>query len=146
MYLETGEQEHDYPLPWDQIKGSTYERNSYSISDKIIKKSQSRINKNSTFTLIEENAKRWEKQRENTTYPLNFSAHATAELKEKKEGEKFEKIGKVKIEYFNVSNPNADIEIIEAEESRKKRNTDWINNVSKNPYIYEALQIIEDLN
>lgn len=146
MYLETGEQEHDYPLPWDQIKGSTYERNSYSISDKIIKKSQSRINKNSTFTLIEENAKRWEKQRENTTYPLNFSAHATAELKEKKEGEKFEKIGKVKIEHFNVSNPNADIEIIEAEESRKKRNTDWINNVSKNPYIYEALQIIEDLN
>ncbi|MDG1720395.1 MAG: carboxy terminal-processing peptidase [Bacteroidia bacterium] len=146
MYLETGEQEHDYPLPWDQIKGSTYEINSYSISDKIIKKSQSRINKNSTFTLIEENAKRWEKQRENTTYPLNFSAHATAELKEKKEGEKFEKIGKVKIEYFNVSNPNADIEIIEAEESRKKRNTDWINNVSKNPYIYEALQIIEDLN
>lgn len=146
MYLETGEQEHDYPLPWDQIKGSTYERNSYSISDKIIKKSQSRINKNSTFTLIEENAKRWEKQRENTTYPLNFSAHAIAELKEKKEGEKFEKIGKVKIEHFNVSNPNADIEIIEAEESRKKRNTDWINNVSKNPYIYEALQIIEDLN
>lgn len=146
MYLETGEQEHDYPLPWDQIKGSTYERNSYSISDKIIKKSQSRINKNSTFTLIEENAKRWEKQRENTTYPLNFSAHATAELIEKKEGEKFEKIGKVKIEHFNVSNPNADIEIIEAEESRKKRNTDWINNVSKNPYIYEALQIIEDLN
>lgn len=146
MYLETGEQEHDYPLPWDQIKGSTYERNSYSISDKIIKKSQSRINKNSTFTLIEENAKRWEKQRENTTYPLSFSAHATAELKEKKEGEKFEKIGKVKIEHFNVSNPNADIEIIEAEESRKKRNTDWINNVSKNPYIYEALQIIEDLN
>ena len=146
MYLETGEQEHDYPLPWDQIKGSTYERNSYSISDKIIKKSQSRINKNSTFTLIEENAKRWEKQRENTTYPLNFLAHATTELKEKKEGEKFEKIGKVKIEHFNVSNPNADIEIIEAEESRKKRNTDWINNVSKNPYIYEALQIIEDLN
>ena len=146
MYLETGEQEHDYPLPWDQIKGSTYERNSYSISDKIIKKSQSRINKNSTFTLIEENAKRWEKQRENTTYPLNFSAHATAELKEKKEGEKFENIGKVKIENFNVSNPNADIEIIEAEESRKKRNTDWINNVSKNSYIYEALQIIEDLN
>ena len=146
MYLETGEQEHDYPLQWDQIKASTYEKNSYSISDKIIKKSQSRINKNNTFTLIEENAKRWEKQRENTTYPLNFLTHATTELKEKKEGEKFEKIGKVKIEHFNVSNPNADIEIIEAEESRKKRNTDWINNVSKNPYIYEALQIIEDLN
>jgi carboxyl-terminal processing protease len=146
MYLETGEQEHDYPLPWDQIKASTYEKNNYSISDKIIKKSQSRIDKNNTFTLIEENAKRWEKQRENTTYPLNFLAHATTELKEKKEGEKFEKIGKVKIEHFNVSNPNADIEIIEAEESRKKRYTDWINNVSKNPYIYEALQIIEDLN
>ena len=146
MYLETGEQEHDYPLPWDQIKGSRFEKNSHSISDKIIKKSQSRINKNATFNLIEENAKRWEKQRENSTYALNFSAYTNAKLKEKEEGEKFEKIGKEKIENFNVSNPGVDIEVIEAEESRKKRNSDWVNSVSKNPYIYEALQIIEDLN
>jgi carboxyl-terminal processing protease len=146
MYLETGEQEHDYPLPWDQIKGSSFEKNSHSISDKIIKKSQSRINKNATFNLIEENAKRWEKQRENSTYALNFSAYTNAKLKEKEEGEKFEKIGKEKIENFNVSNPGVDIEVIEAEESRKKRNSDWVNSVSKNPYIYEALQIIEDLN
>ncbi len=146
MYLETGEQEHDYPLPWDQIKGSSFEKNSHSISDKIIKKSQSRINKNATFNLIEENAKRWEKQRENSTYALNFSAYSNAKLKEKEEGEKFEKIGKEKIENFNVSNPGVDIEVIEAEESRKKRNSDWVNSVSKNPYIYEALQIIEDLN
>ena len=146
MYLETGEQEHDYPLPWDQIKGSSFEKNSHSISDKIIKKSQSRINKNATFNLIEENAKRWEKQRENSTYALNFSAYSNAKIKEKEEGEKFEKIGKEKIENFNVSNPGVDIEVIEAEESRKKRNSDWVNSVSKNPYIYEALQIIEDLN
>ncbi len=146
MYLETGEQEHDYPLPWDQIKGSSFEKNSHSISDKIIKKSQSRINKNATFNLIEENAKRWEKQRENSTYALNFSAYSNAKLKEKEEGEKFEKIGKEKIENFYVSNPGVDIEVIEAEESRKKRNSDWVNSVSKNPYIYEALQIIEDLN
>ena len=146
MYLETGEQEHDYPLPWDQIKGSSYEKNSYSVSDKIIKKSQSRINKNTTFNLIEENAKRWKNQRENSTYALNFSAYSNAKLKEKEEGEKFEKIGKEKIENFYVSNPEVDIEVIEAEKSRKKRNSDWINSVSKNPYIYEALQIIEDLN
>ena len=146
MYLETGEQEHDYPLPWDQIKGSSYEKNSYSFSDKIIKKSQTRINKNPTFNLIEENAKRWKNQRENSTYTLNFSAYSNAKLKEKEEGEKFEKIGKEKIENFNVSNPGVDIEVIEAEESRKKRNSDWVNSVSKNPYIYEALQIIEDLN
>ena len=146
MYLETGEQEHDYPLPWDQIKGSSYEKNSYSFSDKIIKKSQTRINKNPTFNLIEENAKRWKKQRENSTYTLNFSAYSNAKLKEKEEGEKFKKIGKEKIENFNVSNPGVDIEVIEAEESRKKRNSDWVNSVSKNPYIYEALQIIEDLN
>ena len=146
MYLETGEQEHDYPLPWDQIKSSNYDKNSYSISDKIIKKSQSRVNKNSTFNLIEENAKRWEKQRENSTYPLSFSAYSEYKLKEKKEGEKFNMIGKEKIENFNVSNPSMDTAIIQAEKSRIKRNTDWINAINKNPYIYEALQIIEDLN
>ena len=33
-----------------------------------------------------------------------------------------------------------------AEKSRKKRNEEWIKSINKDPYVYEALQVIEDLN
>ena len=39
-------------------------------------------------------------------------------------------IGKEKIENFNVSNPSMDTAIIQTEESRIKRNTDWINAIN----------------
>ena len=146
MYLETGEKEHEYPLSWDQINGVKYDKIKTAVSDKVIKKSQLRIQNNSTFNLIEENAKRWEEQRENTSFPLKLSTYEAEEIKEKKEGEKFEQMGKDKIPSFEISNVPSDLVEINAEESRKKRNADWISSVEKDPYIYEALQIIEDLN
>ena len=146
MFIETGEKENDYPLPWDQISASSYDNKNFHIADKIIRKSQTRVDKNPTFNLIKENALRWEQQRENTLYPLQFSSFKAREIQTKKEGEKFEKIGKEKIDRFSVLNLTVDLPNIEAEESRKKRNSDWINNISKDPYVYEALQIIEDLN
>jgi carboxyl-terminal processing protease len=146
MYLETGEKEHEYPLSWDQINGVKYDKIKTAVSDKVIKKSQLRIQNNSTFNLIEENAKRWEEQRENTSFPLKLSTYEAEEIKEKKEGEKFEQMGKDKIPSFEISNVPSDLVEINAEESRKKRNSDWISSVEKDPYIYEALQIIEDLN
>ena len=146
MYLETGEKEHEYPLSWDQINGVKYDKIKTAVSDKVIKKSQLRIQNNSTFNLIEENAKRWEEQRENTSFPLKLSTYEAEEIKEKKEGEKFEQMGKDKIPSFEISNVPSDLVEINAEESRKKRNADWISSVEKDPYNYEALQIIEDLN
>ena len=123
-----------------------YDKIKTAVSDKVIKKSQLRIQNNSTFNLIEENAKRWEEQRENTSFPLKLSTYEAEEIKEKKEGEKFEQMGKDKIPSFEISNVPSDLVEINAEESRKKRNADWISSVEKDPYIYEALQIIEDLN
>ena len=66
--------------------------------------------------------------------------------RQKKEGEKYQNLMKAPIDGFSAVNPTVDQEHIEADESRQKRNEDWINNVLKDPYIYEALQIVEDWN
>jgi carboxyl-terminal processing protease len=146
MYLETGEKEHEYPMEWDQIKSSSYNAKQYKVPSKIIKKSQSRVSENATFQLIEENAHRWEDQRKSTSYNLNFEAYKSIEETEKLEGERFKAIGKSPILDFTVQNVPADLESINKEESRKKRNEEWIKGIEKDPYIYEALQIIEDWN
>ncbi len=146
MYLETGEKEHDYPMEWDQISSSSYDSRGYSVPNRVIKKSKARVSANETFKLIEENAQRWEAQRESTSYSLNFEEYKSNEAKEKEEGEKYKAIGKEPIPDFTVVNVPSDEEEINKEESRKKRNEEWIKGVQKDPYIYEALQIIEDWN
>jgi carboxyl-terminal processing protease len=146
MYIKTGEKEHDYPLEWDQIASSQYDAKKYAINNKVIKKSQVRVKKNETFQLIEENARRWEKQRESKLYPLSLSDYKTKQELEKKEGEKFNVLKDLKIEGFTVNNIQADLAKINAEKSRIKRNEDWIKSIVKDPYVFESLQIIEDLN
>lgn len=146
MYIKTGEKEHDYPMAWDQIESSVYDGKQFSIPAKVYKKSEARVKKSETFQLIEENARRWERERENNTYPLSLSAYTAQEEQDKKESEKFEVLSKLVIDGFEVTNIPADLEVINTEESRQKRNNDWIKSINKDPYVYESLQIIEDLN
>ena len=146
MYIKTGENENDYAMAWDQISSSKYETKPLDAHNKAIKKSQVRVKKNEIFNLIEENASRWELQRETNTFPLSLEAYKAQEVKEKKEGEKYEALNKIVINGFVVKNIPSDLALINSEESRVKRNEEWIKGIAKDPYVYEALQIIEDLN
>ncbi|HAV26369.1 MAG TPA: tail-specific protease [Bacteroidetes bacterium] len=146
MYIKTGEKEQDYPMAWDQIESASYDSKSYQVKKSVFETSNARVQSNETFKLIEENARRWEKQRESRKYPLSIAKYALQEEKQKAEGEKFEILNKLEISGFEVSNIPSDLEKIKTEESRVKINKDWIKNIAKDPYVYEALQIIEDLN
>ena len=146
MYIKTGENENYYAMAWDQISSSKYETKPLDAHNKAIKKSQVMVKKNETFNLIEENARRWELQRETNTFPLSLEAYKAQEVKEKKEGEKYEALNKIVINGFVVKNIPSDLALINSEESRVKRNEEWIKGIAKDPYVYEALQIIEDLN
>ncbi|MFT5056386.1 MAG: carboxyl-terminal processing protease [Pseudoalteromonas distincta] len=146
MYIKTGEKEQDYPMAWDQIESASYDSKSYQVKKSVFETSNARVQSNETFKLIEENARRWEKQRESRKYPLSIAKYALQEEKQKVEGEKFEILNKLEISGFEVSNIPSDLEKIKTEESRMKINKDWIKSISKDPYVYESLQIIEDLN
>ena len=146
MYIKTGENENYHAMAWDQISSSKYETSPLDTHNKAIKKSQARVKKNETFNLIQENALRWELQREINTFPLSLEAYKAQEVKEKKEGEKYEALNKIIINGFVVRNIPSDLALINGEESRVKCNEEWIKGIAKDPYVYEALQIIEDLN
>jgi len=146
MYIKTGEKEQDYPMAWDQIESASYDSKSYQVKKSVFETSKARVQSNETFKLIEENARRWEKQRESRKYPLSITKYALQEEKQKADGEKFEILNKLEISGFEVSNIPSDLEKIKTEESRMKINKDWIKSINKDPYVYESLQIIEDLN
>ena len=135
MYIKTGEKEQDYPMAWDQIESASYDSKSYQVKKSVFETSNARVQSNETFKLIEENARRWEKQRESRKYPLSIAKYALQEEKQKAEGEKFEILNKLEISGFEVSNIPSDLEKIKTEESRMKINKDWIKSINKDPKI-----------
>lgn len=143
MYLETGEKEHDYPMAWDQIESSSYLEVG-NVPKAVIDQSTLRVSSSETFQMIEQNARRWEQQQDEQVFPLNWDQYTEMRTKRKAEDEQYGDILKSPIEGFLISNTSSDKEHIASDSSRSKRNEDWVNGVSKDPYIYEALLIVQD--
>lgn len=144
-YLEKGEREMEYPLPWTKIDPAKY-RKFRPIRNKkeVILKSKKRIASNPVFDKIDENAHRFKDARDNSIIQLNFDAYRAEEKVQEAKAEKYEDIMQ-EIPSFKVANLTVDLPTIQKDSSNIQRNTDWMKNVKKDAYIFESLKILEDI-
>ncbi|NUN99706.1 MAG: carboxy terminal-processing peptidase [Saprospiraceae bacterium] len=145
-YLKTGEQEEKYSLDWTEIEPVAYSQNVMKIKnlDKIKANSEARTKNSEVFRKMLENAKRLEAQREMTAYPLKLEAYRAFEKELQASAEPYKNLMDAVVN-TGIQNPNADVAVINADESKKARNEDWIKTVSKDIYLKETLQIMHDL-
>ena len=145
-YIDIGERDLDNPLSWDQINSAQYAPLAKQIYyDKTLENSKNRISKNEFFNIIDEQA-RWVKERqEDNTVSLNYNIYKMDLDNTKKESEKFKKIDDFKSNYRfewlrdNVLNEEIPDEIIE----RRNR---WVEDLQKDLYVDEAINILGDLS
>ena len=144
-YLKVGEEENEYPMPWTEIAAVPFEK-STSIKDmkKLRDASEARVKKNSTFSMIEENAKRIKKRKDMTKYPLEFEKYKKYDLELTAEGKKYENMLK-EISEVEVDNPTADKAKIKSDSVYIARNQDWFKNTKKDIQLYESLNVMYDL-
>jgi len=145
-YLKSGEAEQDFPMVWDKIKPAnykTYDRY-YANLSKVKSQSAGRIKESSIFRTIDENAKRIKAEEDKKTYSLNLKTYQTEE-KIRKELSK-------KMEGVFVENPELIISTLEEDKiemdkdkAKNDRAKDWYKSLKKDPYLFEALQIAEDM-
>ncbi len=145
-YLKSGEAEQDYPMVWDKIKPAgytTYEKYLSNL-DKIKENSARRVKESSIFKMIDENAKRIKEEDDRKIVSLNLEVYMAAE-KIKKEKSKL-------MDGLNVENPKLIITTLEEDKleltkdkSKNDRALEWYKNLKKDPYIFEALQVAEEL-
>lgn len=145
-YIKTGEKEDESAMPFDRIEKTSYSIDPKYIKDlkKIQKKSMERTSKKDEMLLLEENARRWQKQNERTLYSLNLQKYREEEKANSEINKKYESLFKP-IEDMEIRFAPADEKMMLTDESRKSRYNDWKNNLKKDLYLHEALQIAEDL-
>jgi carboxyl-terminal processing protease len=144
-YIDIGEKDQDNPLPWDKIDPAKYVVwNSYFDYDATIKKSKKRMAKSEQLNLIEENA-RWIKTiRDRNIYSLNYDTYRANLEKNEEESKKFEKIADYQTDLTFNSLPYEKA-LMEKDSSLKIKRERWHESLSKDVYIEEAINVLNDL-
>ncbi|MEM6344134.1 MAG: carboxy terminal-processing peptidase [Bacteroidota bacterium] len=143
--LEIGEKEREYSMPWDEIEEVPYRtwENRPKIKQ-LRSNSKERVENNETFSLIQENAKRFKTRRTKYVYPLQIEAFRTEKEAMATEDKKFENI-RPEIEGLSVDFLPTDLSYIEAEKSRKDRWDKMQTALKADPYVYESIMIMNDM-
>lgn len=144
-YIDIGERDMDNAMPWTKIDPATYALwNKNGNFDKAIQLSKSRIQNNEQFQLIDKGAHWTKERRDVTVYSLNLDEFKSAQ----KELENKSKEYKVLSEYTNnlVFKPiSFDQELMKADASFKEKRERWFENLGKDIYVEEALNVLDDL-
>ena len=144
-YIETGEQEREFPLTWDEIDQAPYQKwDNAPDYRKIVSNSQKRVEANATFALIEENAQRMKRQRDQSKYTLCYDKYVVEQEKRKAEGDKYDDIEK-EIESLNIRSLAKDLPALEADTAKMASIKDLHEGVKKDVYINEAMKVMADM-
>ncbi len=112
--------------------------------NKIKEMASLRINKNEVLLKAKERAMRIKQQRDDSQIVLNLEAYRQKTAQWKAEDEAFDKLFEAEV-VTGVKNLTVDVAGIEADESKKARNDEWVKGVKKDVYLQETLQIMHDM-
>jgi carboxyl-terminal processing protease len=145
-YMEFGEKDLEYAMPWDEIDALTWNAwNPTYDEDYILEISKKRIASDTLFGLVEENGQRLKEIRENSTYDLNYEAYEKKLAEREKTAEKYDRIGKDTFD-IEINVLADDLPKILADTSKKARMDAWIKDLKKDIYLVEAFNILEDIH
>lgn len=145
-YVEVGEKQMDNAMPWSEIESLDYDawRKDYNLAS-IAENSEKRVKKNHVFDLIEKDAKRVEKNRENTHKTLNLDKFIK-EQEELREASKKLRDIQDDIKPLDVIQLKKDEQIFGQDSVKIERFKRWKKNLKKDIYLKEALNIMQDIN
>ena len=144
-YIEMGEREQDNPLEWDEIEPANYTvwQNSFNY-ETIIVNSKSRLNSSLEIKLIDENA-RWIKTiRDNNVYQLNFDKYSQNIDLNELESKRFEDLSDYQSD-LTFEPLLYELPIMEQDSVFKINRNRWHENLAKDIYMEEALNVLNDL-
>lgn len=144
-YLKMGERDMNNAMPWDKIDPASYSTwlNNKNFNQ-VITNSKNRIARNAQFQLVEDNAKWIDSRSEDYVYSLNIDKFKMAQ----KQIEERAKMYKPLKNYSNKLKFNSlpyEIEIMAKDNSLKEKRQRWHESLSKDIYVEEALNVLDDL-
>ncbi len=144
-YLKMGERDGGNAMPWDKIDPAVYTVwNQNANFEKAIANSKKRIAESSQFKLIEENAKWIDARSKDNGYSLKFEDFKKNQKSIEAAGKKFKSIADYDYHLKFTSLP-VETEAMKKDASLKEKRERWHESLSKDIYVEEALNVLDDL-
>jgi len=143
-FLEFGEKEQDYALPFDEIAPAKYKpwNNGKLNISQVKANSQQRVAKNESFQLIKKSAERLKKQSDNTVRSLQLEKYKADEKKAEAEAKRLEDAQK-QVPVLNVKRLQQDLQALGSDTAKLARNNEFIKSLKQDVHLEEAVAIIQ---
>jgi len=144
-YLKMGERDVDNAMPWDKIDPAQYTVWTNNAKfNKAIADSKNRIAQNQQFKLIEENAKWIDERSHENDYSLKLEEFKKNQKAIEETNKKFKSIVDYDYHLKFASLPQ-EAEAMKTDASLKEKRERWHESLSKDIYVEEALNVLDDL-
>jgi len=144
-YIDIGEKNEENPLPWSEIEPAEYDVwDSYFDYDATISKSKERMANNDQLKLIDENAKWVKKIRDKEMFSLNYNDYKASLNDSETEAKRFEELSKYQTN-LTFESLSQELKLMEQDSILKEKRDRWHTSLSKDVYIEEALNVLNDL-
>ena len=145
-FIDVGEKDKENPLPYDEIDAADYTPWEYYFDyDATITKSKQRMSNNEQLKLIEENAK-WVKSKiDETVFSLNYQTYKAQVEANELESKKYDAITNYNSDLTFDSTSFEKQLIAQDTTDLKEKRKRWHESLSKDVYVEEALNVLEDL-
>ncbi len=142
-FIDIGEKEMDYAMPWDEIKALEYTpfKAEYKLDD-IIEEVEEIIEGDTLFQLIQENAQRLKTQRDMTLMPLNLEEFRAMRAERQEKAKRYKHIGKQELN-INLESIPQDLEEIEGDTARQELMKAWHKTLQKDVYLLQAIKAVQ---
>ena len=142
--IDIGEAELDHYLKWDEITPSDIIRSETVKQLNLLKEmSGARIEMDSSFNLIAENAVRMKKQKDKTSFSLIFENYKAEREKSEAEAEKYDEAEKDSTGLM-VNYLTNQLKSIEDDSTKLVRIKSWHKELRHDIYLHESVLILED--
>jgi carboxyl-terminal processing protease len=144
-YVDFGEKDQENPLEWDKIDPVSYDPwKTFFDYNKSIQASKNRMNSSEFISLIDENAKWIKSVRDRDIYTLNYSKFKKDLLLNEEKAKKYKKLSDYSSDLIFKSLPY-EIDLIAKDSSLGEKRKRWHKNLSKDIYVNESLNVLDDL-
>ena len=144
-YIDIGERNEENPLPWTQIEPAQYEEwDSYFDYKSTIEKSKERMANSDHLKLIDENAKWLKKMRDREKFSLKYDDYKAELEANEEEAKRFDKLDEYNSD-LAFESLQYDLKLMETDTILKEKRKRWHENLAKDVYIEEAINVLRDL-
>jgi len=144
-YIDIGERDLDNAMPWSKIDPTTYTTWNKTVNfNKAIDNSKQRLANNDQFKLVDKSAKWTKERRDDNVYSLNLAKFKAKQKDLEEKSKEYKVLSDYKNSLIFKPLPN-DLELMAKDNLFKEKRDRWFESLSKDIYVEEALNVLDDL-